>query len=146
MFPLWHCISLPNPFYLFIFARITWSFSWLCFPFSIWLKFLEAVHGYFCLELLCVTIIMSNADNYIITTFFWSICFFSKFLRDPFSVTSLANFSELFTRIPLQYLCLLVAYESYHTPLDCQRADFLPQLLICRKNSHLVLQLLFYFT
>lgn len=147
-FFLGYCSTSTNSYFLSGFGRITWSFSWLCFPFYSWLKFLEAVHCCFCLELFCVTVIISNTDNCIITTFFWSI-HFSLWVLPWF----LYHFflSQLFLTFLLEFLwhiclCLSVEYENYHTPLDCRRANFLPQLLICRKNSHLVLQLLFYFT
>lgn len=75
VFLLRYWSTSPASYFLSGFGRITWSFSWLCFPFYSWLKFLEAVHCWFCLELFCLTVIISNADNCIIATFFWSIHF-----------------------------------------------------------------------
>lgn len=145
IFLLWYCGASTNSYFVSGFGRITWSFLQLCFPFYNWLKFLEAIHCYFCLEMFFV--IVSSTNNCITTTFFWSIHFSLEFFCDSFIISFFSQLSYFL----LEFLwnicsCLLVEYENYHTPPGCQSDDFLPQLLICRENSHVVVQLLFYFT
>lgn len=102
MFLLWYCSASTNSHFVSGFGRITWSFLQLCFPFCNWLKFLEAIHCYFCLEMFFVTVIISNTDNGIVTAFFRSIQFSLWVFSLIPSFLSLANF--LFTGIPLEYL------------------------------------------
>lgn len=132
MFLLWYCCASTNSYFVSGFGRITWSFLRLCFPFCNWLKFLEAIHCYFCLEMFFVTVIISNTDNSIITTFFWSIHFslwvFLWFLHHFFLQPTFL----LFTRIPLEYL-----FVSFSRVWELSYSSWLPEGQFSTTAAHL---------